>query len=238
MKFGKRYLINPGNTICGGDSSPTLLALVVTAPGNFERRSLIRKTWANKKYSYMKVVFMMGDSSNQIVNEQVVKESERFKDIVQESFHDTYENLTLKSVLIFKWSAEYCPLAKAFMKVDDDVYVHTYKLGQYLNSALVQEKGGGLNGPLLRNTFMCKVHRNAPADRNSTNKWYVSYEEYRFDIFVTYCGGKPVFFWEIFSVLFITFRTFSKLSWKNLKPNRSNSTVVQRKLLWAIFGAT
>ena len=186
--LGIRYLINPENNICGL-SSPTLLALVVTAPGNFETRSLIRKTWANKKYSYMKVVFVMGDSLNEILNEQVLKESESFNDIVQESFYDTYDNLTLKSVMIFKWSAKYCPLAKAFMKVDDDVYVHTNKLEQYLNSVLVLEKEAGLDGPLLRNTFMCKVHRNAPASRDSTDKWHVSYDEYRFDIFVTYCGG-------------------------------------------------
>jgi uncharacterized protein (DUF362 family) len=153
----------------------------VTAPGNFERRLLIRQTWANIKYSYIKAVFVMGDSQNKTINDLILKESQKFNDIIQEDFHDNYENLTLKSVMVFKWSAQYCPMAKAFMKVDDDVHVQTKKLEKYLRSVLSQG---------MKNTFMCVVHRNAPVNRDPTNKWHVPYEQYRFDTLVTYCGGK------------------------------------------------
>ncbi len=109
-------MLNPGHNTCKS-KAPTLLALVVTSPGNFERRALIRRTWANPKFSYLRAVFLLGDPRDQTLNARIAHESSEFKDIVQEDFYDSYDNLTLKSVMAFKWSAAYCAKATFFMKV-------------------------------------------------------------------------------------------------------------------------
>jgi beta-1,3-galactosyltransferase 1 len=180
-------LINPGYKICGEKSSvqaPTLLALVISSADRFERRLAIRGTWSNRNlFPQMRSVFLIGDSQNKATNEKIKTENEIFGDIVQESFIDSYNNLTLKTVMGFKWASTYCSQAKFFLKVDDDVLVDSYSLMGYLESMI------NLAEPLT-NTFMCLVQRNATVSRNPDNKYFMSCKEYSEDYYKTYCSGK------------------------------------------------
>ncbi len=184
--FKQRYLINPGHKICGekwSAQTPTLLALVVSSPGYFERRLAIRGTWSNRNlYPQIRSVFLIGDSQNKTTNEKIKKENEIFGDIVQESFTDSYYNLTLKTVMGLKWASKYCSQAKFFLKVDDDVLVNSNSIMGYLESMV------DLTVPLT-NTFMCLVVKNAKVMRDPDNKYYVSCEEYYEYNYRTYCGG-------------------------------------------------
>lgn len=60
-------------------------------------------------------------------------ESEIFDDIVQEDFIDTYNNLTIKTVMLLKWITLRCQNNVAFvLKCDDDTFVNVPNLLHYL----------------------------------------------------------------------------------------------------------
>ena len=51
---------------------------------------------------------MLGNSLNDTKQQDVINESEQYGDIVQESFLDTYANLTVKSLMLLKWFTTSC----------------------------------------------------------------------------------------------------------------------------------
>lgn len=135
----------------------------------------------------MRTVFLVGNPSNQNQTEKLQNESKIFNDIVQEDFMDTYANLTLKTVMAFKWSAKYCPQAKFLLKIDDDILVNSYYLKNYLHA--VKQKENSTSDGTLKNTFMCLRHVNTTVIRNTTHKYYVSKEDYKEDVYKPYCSG-------------------------------------------------
>ena len=52
--------------------------------------------------------------------------------MIQENFLDSYHNLTYKSVMWLRWTAEYCPKAKYLLKMDDDIFVNIFKMVDWL----------------------------------------------------------------------------------------------------------
>ena len=58
----------------------------------------------------------------------------------QESFIDTYANLTVKSLLLLRWFTQRCEDSQYVMKTDDDVYINLVKLHQLV---LANREHGG-----------------------------------------------------------------------------------------------
>ncbi|XP_058812389.1 uncharacterized protein LOC131676957 isoform X2 [Topomyia yanbarensis] len=64
---------------------------------------------------------------------RIVNESEVYGDIIQESFIDSYNNLTLKTIMMLKWVVNNCDArVKYIMKCDDDTFVNVPNLLQVL----------------------------------------------------------------------------------------------------------
>ncbi|XP_034946950.1 beta-1,3-galactosyltransferase 1-like isoform X2 [Chelonus insularis] len=149
-------------------SPPYLLIVVCSAVANQKARMAIRNTWANEPSSNyqsmnitIKVVFLLGESNNDTLNTMILDENYEYEDIIQEKFLDTYNNLTLKSVMMLKWVTKVCPKTTYVMKTDDDMYINIPTLVKELMSRSKSE--GTLIGSLI-----C----NAPPITNPKNKWY------------------------------------------------------------------
>lgn len=128
------YLANPRDTVCEGDVD--LLILVASARKHSDRREAIRDTWGSSQLLQTKVVFILGTSkvggSELELDRQIKEEVDTYNDLIQEDFVDSYLNLTLKTVAGLKWSAIFCPQTKFLMKTDDDIYVNTEYLLDFL----------------------------------------------------------------------------------------------------------
>uniref|UniRef100_A0A1B0CF48 Hexosyltransferase n=3 Tax=Lutzomyia longipalpis TaxID=7200 RepID=A0A1B0CF48_LUTLO len=86
----------------------------------------------------MKVIFLLGQTQSNETQNQIVAESEQFGDIVQESFVDSYNNLTLKTVMLLKWVTNNClDRVRFVMKCDDDVFVNVPNLLHILLGGIV-----------------------------------------------------------------------------------------------------
>lgn len=56
----------------------------------------------------IRIVFLLGQTEKNETQEQIVNESRTYNDLIQESFFDSYNNLTLKSVMMLKWITNNC----------------------------------------------------------------------------------------------------------------------------------
>ncbi|XP_044729452.1 beta-1,3-galactosyltransferase brn [Chrysoperla carnea] len=116
---------------------PRLVYIVKSAIDHFDRRLAIRKSWGyENRFSdvIIRTVFILGTQHDSHLQERISKESQRFRDIVQGDFYDTYFNNTIKTMIGFKWAVNYCPLSKFYMFVDDDMYVSTKNVLRFVRN--------------------------------------------------------------------------------------------------------
>jgi len=118
------HLNNPA--ICSKDTD--ILIWIHSAPKNLRNRIAQRETWANpvnwKKYKTALVFFLGKATAEEQLS--IEYESETYQDIVQESYVDSYRNLTYKAISGCKWTSIYCKSAELILKVDDDMLVDSY----------------------------------------------------------------------------------------------------------------
>ena len=182
-----KYIINPSFDICGNLSEILLIVGVSSAPNNYNYRYAIRSTWSNRNlFPRMRVIFLLGKSSNDL-NEKIKSESDLYKDIVQEDFIDSYSNLSIKSIMGFKWAFNYCSKAKFYLKSDDDVIINSFYLLKKLDKMNKQ-----IPIKKIENKIFCYYHANASVRRNSKDKFFVPEDEYKKVNYETYCDG-PVY---------------------------------------------
>lgn len=56
----------------------------------------------------VQTVFLVGQTTNNETQTKIIEESQIHQDIIQETFLDTYNNLTLKTVMMLKWMNDNC----------------------------------------------------------------------------------------------------------------------------------
>ncbi|XP_053381280.1 UDP-GalNAc:beta-1,3-N-acetylgalactosaminyltransferase 1-like [Mercenaria mercenaria] len=197
MRPGLLQLINPAEpkypydvqyikkdeAFCSSVTNITFLVIVLSSTTNFYRRQTLRKTWANESlytsYGTLKVVFLLGITDKAKVQIKIDKEFNLYGDMVQGAFLDTYDNLTHKSTMGFKWATERCRNAKYVIKTDDDVVINMFDLFQ--NSKLSESEN--------KTHVLC--HRQSTMIlRNESEKWFVSHYQFKgMSRFPPYCGG-------------------------------------------------
>ncbi|XP_008822388.1 lactosylceramide 1,3-N-acetyl-beta-D-glucosaminyltransferase isoform X1 [Nannospalax galili] len=180
------YLINHKEKCQAQDV--LLLLFVKTAPENYDRRSIIRKTWGNEKYvqsqlnANIKTLFALGTPGplkGELQN-KLIREDRVYNDIIQQDFVDSFYNLTLKLLLQFSWANTFCPHAKFLMTADDDIFIHMPNLIDYLQD--LEQIG-------VRDFWIGRVHRGAPPIRDKSSKYYVSPNVYQWPAYPDYTAG-------------------------------------------------
>lgn len=160
----------------------SVIAIVASDPRNIDRRNVIRMTWirhAIENKIAVKVMFIVGVTSDGSIRNKIKHEAFLYKDIIQESFQDTYLNLTVKTIGALKWATKLCPRAKFFMKLDDDVVVNIGNLTGFLESfAPSVNYLGGI------------VQAGSIPFRNPQDKWYTPEELYPKATYPPYLEGK------------------------------------------------
>uniref|UniRef100_A0A1B0CLE8 Hexosyltransferase n=1 Tax=Lutzomyia longipalpis TaxID=7200 RepID=A0A1B0CLE8_LUTLO len=156
---------------------PRFIVLVHSSPTKRENRDNIRQSWGGWKVDH-RVIFLFGAVASENLQREIQAESDFFGDIVQGNFVDSYRNLSYKHVMAMKWTSEFCPEAKFIFKSDDDIFVNTPLLSQF-----VQTLGG------IPNFILCAMSWKPPVVRDATSKWYVSPEEYPNATYPVYCPG-------------------------------------------------
>jgi hypothetical protein len=166
---------------------PIVVITINSAPANFRNRKIIRETWGGFD-SRSLIVFMLGAVPDD-VQSQLELENKVYGDIVQGNFIDSYQNLTYKHAMVFKWFLESCPTVKFLLKTDDDVFINTPLMYEYL-------QGNGPNNSTIFNKtelMLCDPAEFLNPIR-SESKWKVTVEEYSNNVYPPYCRGYVVFY--------------------------------------------
>lgn len=165
------------------DKTPFLVLLILTTATELQQRSAIRKSWGNEAaVPGVDIVrlFMLGIEPKGAHEDVLLRESEQYHDIIQQDFLDTYNNLTLKTLMGMSWVASYCSGARFAMKTDSDVFVNTMHLIEKLLRPLP---------PSTQNYFTGFLMKGYTPIRNKDSKWYISEEEFPGNIFDPFCSG-------------------------------------------------
>ncbi|NWU91606.1 B3GL1 acetylgalactosaminyltransferase, partial [Upupa epops] len=182
--YKQRHLFTLRERLKCKDINPFLVILVTSSPEDVKSRQAIRITWGSQNFWWghrVLTLFLLGEDTQRRDNAaalSVEDESILYGDIIQQDFMDTYDNLTLKTIMAFRWVTEFCPNTRFLMKTDDDVFINTANLVKFLlklNSSETTFTGY----PLIENV----------AYRGFNKKRYISYEEYPFRLYPPYCSG-------------------------------------------------
>ncbi len=109
---------------CGGPQNSAdvfLLLAIKSSPENYNRREVLRKTWAEERLHkgvWIRRVFITGTSKTGFekrrLNNLLKLENSENKDILQWDFNDSFFNLTLKQILFLEWMDRWCHMSDFF----------------------------------------------------------------------------------------------------------------------------
>ncbi|XP_061653137.1 beta-1,3-galactosyltransferase 2 [Phyllopteryx taeniolatus] len=180
------YIINEPDKCRESQAAPFLVFIITTEALQVEARDAIRQTWANETLIQdvgVVRLFLLGKHEGEVGTHQqrmLQEESQKYNDIIQQDFLDSYKNLTLKTLMGLQWVARYCSQASYVMKTDSDMFVNTENLIQELLRPELKPK---------RNYFTGKLISNDSPIRDKKSKFYVSKEEYTKESYPTFCSG-------------------------------------------------
>ncbi|XP_060065317.1 beta-1,3-galactosyltransferase 1-like [Ylistrum balloti] len=178
--FNYKYNINPTHT-CDQSDKIKLLFIVKSSPKHNDRRIKIRETWANRKrFPAIRTVFSIGIPGSGTTLLDLQDESVTYKDILQVHYLDNYYNLTLKTITGLKWAVTNCERVPYVLSVDDDMYVATDLLLNFLYRPNVRKINALFSGHLLVNTKPI---------RSDHSKWFLEKSEYPFQNYPNYIFG-------------------------------------------------
>lgn len=168
---------------CADDTAaPFLVILVASRPRDVKARQAIRVTWGSRESWWgqrVLTLFLLGrDARGEGGAAAVEDESVLYGDILRQDFLDTYDNLTLKTIMAFQWLSQFCSEARFFMKTDVDVFINTPNLVKLLLQ-LNSSENVFTGYPLVENF----------AYRGLDRTRFISYEEYPFQFYPPYCSG-------------------------------------------------
>lgn len=165
---------------------PFLLLAVKSLAPHFDRRQAIRQSWGRTGVlANMTVVtiFLLGQTTagdhHPNLSEILRYESVRHSDIIQWDYRDSFFNLTVKEVLFLEWIQTRCAGARFIFKGDDDVFVNTYQILDFLK---------GLSGARAQDLFVGDVITNAGPHRDKKVKYFIP-ESMFVGTYPPYAGG-------------------------------------------------
>lgn len=169
--------------------SPFVVLMVPVEPRNREARDVIRNTWGKETIVLGQEIshyFLLGRSREEDgiedLQEQLLQESRTHHDILQSDFLDSYNNLTIKTMVMFEWLSTHCPYTSYAMKVDSDMFLNVPNLVDMLLKAPQHLYMTGL------------VVRGAAVLRDHTSKWFLPYSAFPESTYPPYALGMSYVF--------------------------------------------
>ncbi|XP_072701988.1 N-acetyllactosaminide beta-1,3-N-acetylglucosaminyltransferase 3 [Ciconia boyciana] len=175
---------------CGGpEGSPNifLLLAIKSAPVNYERREVIRKTWGQERAfegAFIRRLFLVGVAPSardaKKLNRLLRLEQREHGDVLQWDFRDTFFNLTLKQVLFHTWLEEHCPGVRFVFNGDDDIFVNTDNVVRFAMTTQGTREQHLMVGQLFVNNRPVRLQR---------SKYFVPTQLLASERYPPYCGG-------------------------------------------------
>lgn len=188
--FNYSYL-REAETMCS-KIEPNVLFIIKSARPHLLRRKVIRQTWGSVTRLpdvVIRTVFLIGTQlGNNALDDILNEEDNTYKDLVQGDFIDSYDNNTLKTMMGFNWVVQYCPRAQIIVFSDDDMYVSPLNILRFVDNPNNYPDDSSSNSSYDpdQNLYAGHVFGNSAPMRIPWLKWYISYDEYKYNIWPPY----------------------------------------------------
>ncbi|KAL0859322.1 hypothetical protein ABMA27_011123 [Loxostege sticticalis] len=180
----------------GYEDSPSLGKILKMLKDNkvFPEKTKVETEDAGNTEPEFKLVFLLGlpqQNNDTEVQNKIDEEVERYGDVIQEGFIDSYNNLTLKSIMMLKWITNNCnESVRYILKTDDDMYINVPKLIYNLKNRSKEFDAKVAAGAkdqeyLLIGDLIC----GARPVLDSSNKWYSPRYMYGGRVYPRYLSG-------------------------------------------------
>ncbi|KAL6478383.1 hypothetical protein MHYP_G00142180 [Metynnis hypsauchen] len=165
---------------------PFLLLAIKSLAPHFDRRQAIRESWGQAGLMANKTVvtiFLLGNATSvdhfPDLSHLLHYENSRYGDLLQWDYRDSFFNLTIKEVLFLEWVNTRCSEASFIFKGDDDVFVNTLHIINFLK---------GLSPAKAQDLFVGDVITNAGPHRDKKVKYFIP-ESMFVGSYPPYAGG-------------------------------------------------
>ncbi|KAL3320055.1 hypothetical protein Ciccas_001273 [Cichlidogyrus casuarinus] len=167
--------------ICAPDVE--LLILVKSAVANRILRETLRSFWFNEtlwKPLRVKLVFVLGISSDIALQLETTYETASYKDIIQGRFIDSYRNNTLKMMFSFNLAKNFCKSANFVLFLDDDYC---------LNPAALLKELSELRKLPSKRFILGHIWSCSKPARDPHSKWYIEEAVFSSEYYPEYPGA-------------------------------------------------
>ena len=147
--YDTTFAHKPLDVCTSAETTPDVVFLVFSSVKAVAARHVIRLTYGaytSVNGWRISVVFALGKSAAKDENVRITREHSLYGDILQGNFLDSYQNMTVKNMVAFRWAANDCPNVTYVIRLSDDVMFSYGKLSKYLNRV---EKHGVMFGPMI-----------------------------------------------------------------------------------------
>ncbi|XP_054241932.1 UDP-GalNAc:beta-1,3-N-acetylgalactosaminyltransferase 1 [Indicator indicator] len=153
---------------------------LASRPQDVKLRQAIRIAWGSQHFWWgqrILTLFLLGEDADRVHSAAALSVEDE-SDIIRRDFMDTYDNLTLKTIMAFQWFTELGSNARFLMKTEDDVFINTPNLVKFLLRLNSSE-----------NVFTGYPFINNHAYRGYYRRRSISYQEYPFRLYPPCCSG-------------------------------------------------
>nr|XP_025042360.1 beta-1,3-galactosyltransferase 5-like [Pelodiscus sinensis] len=124
------------DTMPASQEFPQDVSLALDDPGEgSSARMTIRQTWGKHRLvagNRIVTYFLLGITTKESDLVDITFESQKYRDIIQKDFMDSYYNLTLKTMMGIEWVHIFCSQSRFVMKTDTDMFVNIFYLSELL----------------------------------------------------------------------------------------------------------
>ncbi|CAF1153928.1 unnamed protein product [Didymodactylos carnosus] len=182
-----KQLISNKSHLCDSTKHHKVIIVVksvATSSGKYyKRRMFTRESLSRKAKQFnISVLYAIGLSENDQVQQKLLNEDKIYDDILQFNFTDTYYNLTLKTMGVLFWYNRYCLNSSSYLYyIDDNVLLNVPALMKYLNNS--NRRNDTLKGIIFKQKYPF-----------ATEKWSMSIEDYPNKTYSNYIMGTATLF--------------------------------------------
>ncbi|KAF7637135.1 Hexosyltransferase [Meloidogyne graminicola] len=171
-----------------------LLVLIMSRRNTLFKRMGIRKSWAKDKNKRIVIRYVIGgpksdEENSTFVENELLMEQRKYKDLIRYTIPDGYENLHFKMGAAFQWQQKWCPNAEYIMKTDDDTIVDLPRWEFWTDRKFKKDVEKVPNKAVF---FGMRLEEIEPI-RDPNHKWYVSVEHFPGKFFPFYMQGASYF---------------------------------------------
>ncbi|XP_043598943.1 beta-1,3-galactosyltransferase 5 [Bombus pyrosoma] len=159
---------------------PNFIVWIITSSANDPLyRTALRRAYPSVMLKTLNVtrIFLLGMPKEKNILKYILKESQKYNDLLQGDFLENYKNLTLKHLMGLRWASSNCR-STFLIKTDNDIVLNVFEMLELLQKKTIKE-----------NAISGYVLRKMKPIRTSNNKWFVTDEDFSDDVYPDFLSG-------------------------------------------------